>query len=728
VACGIAIAASTLLVGVQRWFRTAIAFVAVFLAACHERVAPLPVVRGPVILISIDTLRSDHLPVYGYTRVATPAIDALRSDGMLFTHAYSHVPLTLPSHATILSGRLPAGNGLRDNAGFKWNSGVPSIAELLKANGYATGAAVSSYSLRSTTGIERGFDFYDDKFAPVSAKTVMGDVQRAGMVTEQIAENWIGGRRGSPFFFFLHLYEPHSPYTPPEPFKSRYPLAYDGEIAAADAVVGKFMAFLKANGLYERATIILLSDHGEGLGDHGEDEHGLLLYRETLQVPLIVKPAGAAERRTVDTPAQLVDVFATIAAIADVHVPSDGTPLLHLATGRRIFAETYFPRLHFGWSDLHSVIEGDHHLIRGARSEMFDLAADPGEHHDISAERRRELASLRTALDPMMQPVSVAEQISPEEAKKLAALGYIGSTANANGAESRDPRDAMQTFRDLRVAWGAYQAGRHAEAVALATGMLQRDPKLIDMWQLKATALDEMRQPDDAMEAARRGLALNPKFEPLLLRAGYLSIQLRQLAQANTYADLVMPMRPEIAHDIRARVALATGNIDVAETEARAGLASGLETADLHETMGRVAVARNDPRTALAEFDAAQRLLDQTGDHMINLSHDRGVVLAQLGRDAEAGNAFEDEIRLFPGNVTAYTNLIVFYATHGRAGDEVRLIGTLITHYPSGASYAAVADAMRTLGNESAARKALADGLARYPHDPQLAQIKAALR
>jgi tetratricopeptide (TPR) repeat protein len=695
-----------------------------FGVGCHK--TETPPAPKPIILISIDTLRSDHLPAYGYQNVATPAIDALRADGILFSRAYSHVPLTLPSHATILSGRLPAENGLRDNAGFKWRDGVPSIAELLQASGYATGAAVSSYALRTGTGIERGFQMYDDNFAASSSTQVMGEVQRSGLDTERIAENWISGKGSAPFFFFLHLYEPHSPYTPPEPYKSRYPLAYDGEIAAADAVVGQFIAFLKRKDLYNNSTVILLSDHGEGLGDHGEDEHGLLLYREALQVPLIVKPAGATEKRTVDKPAQLVDVFATIAAIADLHANSDGTSLLDLKTDRRIFAETYFPRLHFGWSDLHSAIDANNHLIRGARSEMFDLASDPAERHDISSDRRREVAALRTALDPMMQPVSVAEQITPEEAKKLAALGYIGSSSS-NDADARDPRDEMQTFNDLKKAWGAYQAGHDSEAAALADAMLQRDPKLIDMWQLKAMALDEMHRPGEAMDAARRGLALNPKFEPLLIRAGYLSIQLRQFQQADTYADLVMAMRPSIGHDIRARSALATGNIDAADTEARAALTSGRESPDLHYTMGRVALARNDPRMALAEFDAAQRLLDKTGEHMRNLNHDRGFVLEQLGRDAEAGKAFQEEIRLFPGNVMAYTNLIVFYATHGRVADEAHLVDTLITKYPSGPSYAAIAEAMRVLGNQQAARKALSDGLSRYPDSAELAAVKAAL-
>ena len=698
-------------------------------AACSRSEAPRTIDRNPIIVISIDTLRSDHLPAYGYTKVATPAIDALRTDGILFTHAYSHVPLTLPSHATMLSGRLPAQTGLRDNAGFKWNSGVPSIAELLKANGYSTGAAVSSYSLRSTTGIERGFDFYDDNFAASSPERVMGEVQRPGMDTERIAEEWIGGKKNGPFFFLLHLYEPHSPYTPPEPFKSRYALAYDGEIAAADAAVGKFIAFLKSNGIYERATIILLSDHGEGLGDHGEDEHGLLLYREALQVPLIVKPDQKQAARAVDAPVQLVDVFATIAAVAGIDAKSSGVSLLTAGkSNRQIFSETYFPRLHFGWRDLHSVIENNNHLIRGTRSELFDLSADPAEQRDLSADRRRDSAALRAALEPMMQPLSVAEQITPEEAKKLAALGYVGSTVGSSSAELPDPRDQIGTFKELQRAWGLYQAGRYAEAIDASNAVLKVNPGNVDMWQLQATAFDEMHRPAQAMDAAKRGLALNPKSEPLLIRAAYLCVQLRHFQEAGQYADLVLAARPSIAHDVQARVALATGQTDRAENEARAALASGRESADIHYTLARVAVAKNDLAGALAEFDAAQRILDRSGQTMRNLNHDRGFVLAKMGRDAEAQKAFEEEIRLFPDNAFAYKNLIVFYAVHGKVAEEAHAVDTLIAKYPSGAAFAAVADAMHALENEPAARKALRDGLARYPNDPELLRLKRELR
>lgn len=241
---------------------------------------PPAAVRIPVVVVSVDTLRADHLPVYGYRGVQTPALDALGRDSIVFTNAYSNVPLTLPSHAALLTGLLPFENGVRDNIGFRLAPARRTLATLLQSASYATGAAVSSYVLRADRGLAAGFDYYDDSMPNNPTR------ERAGMESAAALAKWGGAVRDRPLFLFLHIYEPHAPYTPPEPFASRYASApYDGEIAAADAAVGSFVDFLKRAGLYDRAILVFLSDHGEGLGDHGEEEHGVFLYREALRVP-----------------------------------------------------------------------------------------------------------------------------------------------------------------------------------------------------------------------------------------------------------------------------------------------------------------------------------------------------------------------------------------------------------------------------------------------------------
>ena len=269
----------------------------------------------PIVIISIDTLRSDRLPVYGYGEVETPAIDALAQDSILFERAYTHVPLTLPAHASLFTGLLPGEHGVRDNAGYRLDTeGRPYLPRQLSELGYRTGGAVSSFVLRSATGLGRHFDVYDDRIISPGSEL---EAERDGASTLDSIRPWVRSASEQPFLLFLHLYEPHTPYRPPEPYASRYSSAYDGEIAAADRVVGDLIDELRKLGVYDRAAIVLLSDHGEGLGDHGEQEHGVLLYREVLQIPLLLKlPRSERAGTSIATPVALIDVAPTLLELA----------------------------------------------------------------------------------------------------------------------------------------------------------------------------------------------------------------------------------------------------------------------------------------------------------------------------------------------------------------------------------------------------------------------------
>ena len=271
-------------------------FVAMVLGACSRGRGV-----GPVVLISIDTLRADHLPAYGYTKVRTPNIDALAAGAAVFEHAWSHAPQTLPAHTSILSGQLPFETGVRDNVGFTVKPDQWLIQKALAARGWPTGGFVSAFVLRKATGIGQGFDTYDSEMPPSSGELSIGQVQRKGEETLAAAEKWLEARDAArPFFLFFHIYEPHKPYAPPPRFAGYAP--YDGEVAYADEIVGRLFDRLRAMDLYDRSTIILLSDHGEGLGDHGEQEHGLFLYRETTHVPLIVKLPGQRAQKRIAAP------------------------------------------------------------------------------------------------------------------------------------------------------------------------------------------------------------------------------------------------------------------------------------------------------------------------------------------------------------------------------------------------------------------------------------------
>ncbi|MGZ6970779.1 MAG: sulfatase, partial [Thermoanaerobaculia bacterium] len=365
-----------------------------------------------VVLVSIDTLRSDHLPLYGARGLETPTLDGIAADGIVFERAYSPCPLTLPAHASILTGLDPATHGVRNNVGYTLDAARhPTLATLLKARGYRTGGAVSAFVLRGATGLASSFDFYDDLIDAPADASAAGAVQRAGPETMRRALAWLDGLAAGPFFLFVHLYEPHTPYDPPEPFRSRSASAYDGEIAFADSIVGTLVADLRRLGLYDGTLLVVLSDHGEGLGDHGEQEHGILLYREALQVPLIVKLPGSHRRGTrVAEPVGLVDVLPTLAGELGL-APPPGLPGIDLFAGgspraaeRRIFSETMYPRIHLGWSELRSLFGARHHFVEGVRAELYDAISDPGETRDLIASSGEAARDFKRGLNRIEAP------------------------------------------------------------------------------------------------------------------------------------------------------------------------------------------------------------------------------------------------------------------------------------------------------------------------------------
>jgi arylsulfatase A-like enzyme/Tfp pilus assembly protein PilF len=712
-------------------FRTLVACCVVLaFAACGERV-PRPSNETPVFLISIDTLRSDRLPAYGYRGVATPAIDRLRADGILYERAYSHCPLTLPSHATVLTGRLPADTGVRDNVGYQLSASVPTLAEVLGKNGYRTGGAVSSFVLRKNTRIDRGFSFWDDQVEQGNSGTAIGEIQRRGPETAAIAQRWIAENRGNPLLFLLHLYEPHTPYDPPEPFRSRYKNAYDGEIAASDQIVEQFLAFLEQQDLYDRSLIILFSDHGEGLGDHGEDEHGIFLYREAIQVPLIVKlPGGAMRGRSVKTAVQLSDIFPTVTEMTGTRAGAvDGRSLLSFLKSepeeRLVYSETYYPRFHFGWSDLHSITNGEKHLIEAPRPELYALATDSAERHNVLQDDRRTYAAMRSALQPLIREAAAPAAIDSEEAAKLAALGYLGAGAQtAPGQALPDPKDSIGALADVRRAFTLARRNETATALAITEKLLAGNPAMLDLWDLKARLLATQRRHDEAIAAAKEGLRLAPTATHLALLIATLALESGDAEEAEKHAELAMRVEPARAHDLLARVWIDRGDLTRAESEARKSLASQKDRALALITLGRVQKERGDYAAAIVSLDAAAAALAERGSRTINGLHFlRGDALARLGRIRDAEQAFREEIRLFPEDARAYKNLTLLYVSEGRTDEATRVIHELIEKSPTPLSYFAVIDVLKTVGDERGVRFWARRAQQRFPNDRRFAAL-----
>jgi arylsulfatase A-like enzyme/Flp pilus assembly protein TadD len=703
------------------------------LAACKggEDKLSAPAKDTPVFIISIDTLRSDHLPVYGYKGVETPQIDAFRADAVLYERAYSHTPLTLPSHASLLTGVLPAAHGVRDNTGYQLAKNVSTVGEVLRGRGYTTGAAVSTFVLRKQTGIDRGFDFFDDSVVPLNptARTI-STMQRDGEETLRIASEWIG-KQTKPVFFLFHLYEPHMPYTAPEPHRSRYSNGYDAEIARADEIVGRFLDLLKQRGLYERSLVILLSDHGEGLGDHGEDEHGTFLYREAIQVPLLVKyPDSKFSGHTIAAPVQLIDVVPTIFERVGATPPAS-LPGRSLATflvddkseWRKVYSETWYPRFHYGWSDQHSLIDGKHHYIHSTRAELFDLQKDAGEKNNILEQDRRTYFAMKKAIEPLIQEAAAPAPADREEAAKLAALGYLGSTVQTKPGEVLpDPKDNLGVIADTSEAFALFQKRRYAEVLPIVERLLAANPLILDLWDLKSKTLARRGQLAEAIQASKEGLKLSPNASYLAADVATMQVELGNFDDAEAHAELVLAADPSKAHDLLARIAI--GRKDYVRAEAEARKAMDLAKEKIAPLMTMAMIQREK-----GNVDEALRLLNQAvskkkeREQIESLFFLRGDVLARLGRVEEAERDFRQEIDLFPGDQPAYRNLTLLLVASGRIPEATALIRKLIAEAPVPASYHTVCQVLDTVGDARGVRYWARQGLARFPNDATLRRL-----
>jgi choline-sulfatase len=632
-----------------------------------------------ILLISIDTMRADHLRPYGGA-VPVPNIEALAADGVLYRSAFSHSPQTLPSHASLLTGRLPFEHGARDNVGFSVDGRVGTLAERLHQAGYATGAAVSSYILRKDTGIDRGFDDYDASLTMAAGPEVtIGQVQRAGAETIAIAKDWIAKHATQQAFFFLHLYEPHTPYNPPSPYREQYTQPYDGELAYSDALVGGLLEFLKGRALYEPALIVLTSDHGEGLGEHDEQEHGIFLYQGVAHVPLVIKwPGRSRPRSPVASAVQLIDIAPTIAASAGL--PRDtawrGVALQEDpdgagATRRSIYSESMYPRYHFGWSELYALTDGRARYILAPRDELYDLEKDPAETTNLAADRRQTRDAMRATLMPYIQPASTMgpREISPEDLEKFQALGYIGMSVQPSSAGEAlpDPKDKIGIFKAYRQAIQSVREGRLDEAIDGYKRILTDNPQMLDVWERLATVLQRANRGDEAMLVMRRVIALAPGNAAAHLRLGRALARRRKFDEAAAEARAALAREPGQANELLARIAFERGAPDEAIPFAEAATRSDPNLALPYYVQGLVKYQRGDYAAALPLFERAKATLEaRPGLTLPGLYLHLGDTLFRANRREEAGRALATEVKLYPENVEARQRLAAYYVAIGQ--------------------------------------------------------------
>ncbi len=683
-----------------------------------------PPIRN-LLLISIDTLRADHLSSYGFPRRTTPNIDALAREGVLFRNAYSPIPATLPAHCSMLTGTLPFSHGVRDNLNRRLPDSSVTLAEMVRRKGFATAAVVSSFVLDHRFNLSQGFDSYDDRFQAVHK---IGDVsERKGDETTRVATQWLAAHASQPFFLFVHYYDPHDPYEPPEPFASQWSDdLYSGEVAFADHCAGQVLEKLRKLGLYDSTLIIVTGDHGEMMGEHGELNHGFFIYESALRVPLIFRvPRSRAVPRLVDEPASLIDIVPTVATLLGIEPPkqAQGQDLGPWLTGtavkaapRSLYAESYTAARYYGTSSLFAVIAEGWKYIETTRPELYDLRRDPGETLNLVEKEPvradKLFKELRGILAAGLRAAGPAQAAGLDEdaRQRLESLGYLsrggGGAQDGFDRGKEDPKDLIGFFRSDRRLSELVEAKKYAGARALCDQMLRERPGFADchlqMSRIAATVGDLKT----ALAAAAKAVELAPGNEParvqlagLLRSRGDLDaaiVQYRQalqsqpdslearirlgraLAEKGRFDEAVTTLGPAVASRpesaeaaMQLGFALARqGKLADAILSYRRALALDPDSSETHAYLGSALGSQGKLDEAMTHFEVALRARPEDAE-----LHDWvGVALREKGRMEEALGHFREAVRLAPGLAIAHYNL-------GRALKQQGKLDEAVQHY-----------------------------------------------
>lgn len=587
--------------------------------------------RPDVVLLTIDTLRADHVGAYGSDTARTPTLDRLAATGVAFTDCTTPVPITLPAHASLLTGQLPPRTGVRNNLTYALPEEIPTLAEVFADHGYDTAAFVGAFPLDARFGLARGFDHYDDALPDATSDLFQFRERRASTVVAR-ALDWIRGRDAErPLFLWVHVFDPHAPYAPPPGYEDLAP--YAGEIAAADAALGELLDTLDT--LRSRPRVVAAtSDHGEGLGEHGETTHSFFLYQSTLHVPLLLAGAGVPEGVTVADPVSLVDVAPTLLRLAgiDTALPTDGASLL--PPGSRaptpLYAETVYGMEAFGWSPMFARREGAKKVVRSRRSRAFDLAADPTEQDDVIGERDW-TGPMLTALDAEVarlsaqRPDRATRQPSPEEAEALAALGYVGGAPQTSPIrdddaflratrENPDPTDGIVDFNEAQRAQDLIRAGDMEAAIGILEQVVVRSPANGWAHSLLAGAYRESGNLEAARRAYERTAEAQPRRVETQINLARLKTQMGDPIGALAHYERAMELdaadRELLEEGMRAMTVAGRGQHALARLEQLT--ADQPEDARLWAIRARVEISLRRPDAALASVRAARALGDST--------------------------------------------------------------------------------------------------------------------
>ncbi len=601
-----------------------------------------------VVLITIDTLRADHVGCYGYKQIKTPNIDGLAADGVRFESAFAVVPVTLPSHTSMLTGTYPMLSGMHDFSGNKLSPLQPTLASVLKQAGYQTGAVVASAVLDSRFGLNQGFDFYYDHFDFSRLdESNLDEMERPGNVVADVALNWLEKiwlekdqlekNSQKRFFLWMHLYDPHFPYHPPEPYSSEYAAQpYDGEIAFADEQVGRLLRFLKEKGIYQNTVIVLCGDHGESLGEHGEKTHGFFIYNTTMHVPLIIRLPENAAARTVADPVSLVDLMPTVLGAVGLEIPSQvqGRSLLPQLRGegdhdelagrdRVLYGETFLPRIHFNWSELRGSENTKYHFIDAPRPELYDLAKDPGEVHNLFAEKKAVAEEMHAKLVGIIRDYSAGKELAektgldPVLMERLKALGYAGFSGGSDPAISSrdlpDPKDRIATYELISDAIADSQHGRYRESIEKLKSAIQTEPNSLPAHYLQGLDFYHLKMFAEAVDELQKTVQLSPDYALAVFNLGMAQAHAGQIDAAIATLQRALQLDAtnfEAAYNLGVAF-IQKKQLEPAAAAFRQSVTINSELARGHRALGETLLYQNKLDDAIAELRRAVELAPQ---------------------------------------------------------------------------------------------------------------------
>jgi arylsulfatase A-like enzyme/Tfp pilus assembly protein PilF len=718
----------------------AAALLATLLPRLARRLLP---VRAPrhLLLVTLDTLRADRVGAYGYAPAQTPQLDSLARRGLRFEQATTVVPLTLPAHSSLLTGTFPAWHGVRDNGGFYLGEDQVTLAERLGESGFRTGGFVGAFVLDRRWGIAQGFERFFDDFDLDKFKDSPGmdAIQRPGSEVVDQALAWLAEDRERPFFAWVHLYDPHTPYAAPEPYRSRFPAtlsgAYDAEIAATDAQLGRLLAALESDGRLRETLVVVAGDHGEMLGEHGEQTHGFFIYDAAVRIPLIMAGPGLPARAVADQ-VRIVDVMPTVLELLGVSGPPavQGTSLLPLARGERLsliaHSESWYPRYHYGWSELNSIQDGRLKYIRAPRPELYDLRGDPQEKTDLSGEDAERLRSFDAALDQFLARTTNEaapkgpQAVDSETEERLAALGYVGGSASKRHLEDRprgDPKDKIGLYNKIKQASSASAEGRSADAIARIREVIGSDPEIVEAHMLLGTFLKKSKQPKDAIAAYKQALLLDPEHQGALFSLAIAYKDLGRLDDALLGFERARELDPRNGKVLfqLADVRMRKGEPEKAEAVLQEALARKIEEHRFQLKLGETYIEQK-------RWDEAEKMLLQALEKKPDLETARfnlGLVYEERGDSERAIAAYKAEIA---GNDKAYRaafNVAKLLQKRGELDEAIRLYRKAVeiqADFGTGQLY--LAKALLDRGDLAAAEEWARKGLASRP-DPRLAPL-----